>query len=346
LELELPQIITQIDKDLHLCEQNSWQKDLQKVITEPEELLSLVNIDPAQYLQHFKARKLFPVRVPLPFIKRMIKGDINDPLLKQVMPLSSEFVVTDGFVADPLQEHDTVATGLLHKYKNRVLMIVKSGCAINCRYCFRRHFPYQDNSPSKQHWQPALDYIKEHKEISEVIFSGGDPLMASDQHLTWLVKQIEQISHVKWLRIHTRLPVVIPNRITNALVTLLKDSRLKATMVLHINHGNEIDDDLTNALEPLRDVRIPLFNQSVLLKGVNDNAKTLIELSEKMFYAGIQPYYLHLFDPVQGAAHFDVKEEVAIEIMNEMLATLPGFLMPKLVREIAGQANKTPINLT
>lgn len=346
MELELPQIITQIDKDLHLCEQNSWQKDLQKVITEPEELLSLVNIDPAQYLQHFKARQLFPVRVPIPFIKRMIKGDINDPLLKQVMPLSSEFVVTDGFVIDPLQEHDTVATGLLHKYKNRVLMIVKSGCAVNCRYCFRRHFPYQDNSPSKQHWQPALKYIAEHNEISEVIFSGGDPLMASDQHLAWLVKQIGQIPHIKWLRIHTRLPVVIPNRITNNLVALLKNTHLKATMVLHINHANEIDDNLINALEPLRDARIPLFNQSVLLKDINDNANTLIELSEKMFHAGIQPYYLHLCDPVQGTAHFDVKEDIAVNIVNEMLATLPGFLMPKLVREIAGQTNKTPINLT
>jgi EF-P beta-lysylation protein EpmB len=346
LELELPQIITQTGTDLHLCEQKLWQKDLQEVITEPEELLTLVNIDPQQYLQHFKARQLFPVRVPLPFIKRIKKGDIDDPLLKQVMPLSSEFVVTDGFVADPLQEHDTVATGLLHKYKNRVLMIVKSGCAINCRYCFRRHFPYQDNSPSKQHWQPALNYIAKHKEISEVIFSGGDPLMASDQHLAWLVQQVEKIPHVKWLRIHTRLPVVIPNRITSELVSLLKSSRLKATMVLHINHGNEIDDDFTAALEPLRDARIPLFNQSVLLKEVNDKAEILIELSEKMFHAGIQPYYLHLFDAVQGAAHFNVKEDAAVNIMNEMLATLPGFLMPKLVREIAGQANKTPINLT
>lgn len=346
LEFELPQIITQIDNDLHLCEQKLWQKDLREVITEPEKLLTLVKIDPEQYLQHFKARKLFPVRVPLPFIKRIKKGDINDPLLKQVMPLSSEFVVTEGFVTDPLQEHDTVAPGLLHKYKHRVLMIVKSGCAINCRYCFRRHFPYQDNSPSKQHWQAALNYITSHTEISEVIFSGGDPLMASDQHLTWLVTQIEKISHVKWLRIHTRLPVVIPNRITSNLVTLLKNTRLKATMVLHINHGNEIDDEFTAALEPLRDARIPLFNQSVLLKGINDKAEILIELSEKMFYAGIQPYYLHLFDPVQGVAHFDVKEDEAVNIMNEMLATLPGFLMPKLVKEIAGQANKTPINLT
>lgn len=345
MELELPQIITQIDNDLHLCEQKSWQKDLQKVITEPEKLLSLVNIDPKQYLQHFKARQLFPVRVPLPFIHKMKKGDINDPLLKQVMPLSDEFLITDGFVTDPLKEHETVATGLLHKYKSRVLMIVKSGCAINCRYCFRRHFPYQDNSPNKQHWQSALNYITEHKEISEVIFSGGDPLMASDQHLAWLIEQIEKIDHIKWLRIHTRLPVVIPNRITSELVALLKNSRLKATMVLHINHGNEINEDLSQALEPLRKARIPLFNQSVLLKGINDDANTLIKLSEKMFTVGIQPYYLHLFDPVQGVAHFDVKEETAVKIVKEMLATLPGFLMPKLVREIAGETNKTPINL-
>ena len=345
LKLELPQIITQIDNNLHLCEQKSWQKDLREVITEPKELLAQLNISADNYLQHFKARQLFPVRVPRPFVKRMKKGDINDPLLKQVMPLSSEFVVTEGFSADPLEEHDTVAEGLLHKYTNRVLMIVKAGCAINCRYCFRRHFPYKDNSPNKQRWQGALDYIVEHEEISEVIFSGGDPLMASDEHLSWLIAQLEQITHVTRLRIHSRLPVVIPRRITPGLVHLLQNSRLKATMVLHINHPNEIDDDFINALEPLRAARIPLFNQSVLLKGINDNSQTLIELSETLFDAGIQPYYLHLFDQVQGAAHFDVKEQEAVTIVKGMLATLPGFLMPKLVREIAGQANKTPINL-
>lgn len=345
MKLELPQIITQIDRDLHLCDEKSWQKDLREVITEPEQLLSLLDISAADYLQHFKARSLFPVRVPLSFIKRMKKGDINDPLLKQVMPLSSEFVVTDGYSVDPLQEHDTVAEGLLHKYSNRVLMIVKSGCAINCRYCFRRHFPYQDNSPNKKRWQSALDYIAAHDEISEVIFSGGDPLMAADDHLAWLIEQIEQIPHVTRLRIHTRLPVVIPNRITKSLVALLKGSRLKATMVLHINHPNEINHELIAALEPLRAARIPLFNQSVLLRGVNDDAQVLSTLSENLFDAGIQPYYLHLFDAVQGAAHFDVIEEDAIAIVKAMLANLPGFLMPKLVREIAGQANKTPINL-
>jgi EF-P beta-lysylation protein EpmB len=345
LKLELPQIITQIDHDLHLCDEKSWQKDLGNVITEPEQLLSLLDISPTDYIQHFKARSLFPVRVPLSFINRMKKGDINDPLLKQVMPLSKEFVITDGYSADPLLEHDTVAEGLLHKYKHRVLMIVKAGCAINCRYCFRRHFPYQDNSPNKKRWQSALDYIAAHDEIGEVIFSGGDPLMASDDHLAWLIQQIEQISHVTRLRIHSRLPVVIPNRVTTRLVELLKSTRLKATMVLHINHPNEINTELVEALEPLREARIPLFNQSVLLRGVNDDAEVLSHLSETLFDAGIQPYYLHLFDAVQGAAHFDVEEEDAVIIVNKMLATLPGFLMPKLVREIAGQANKTPINL-
>jgi len=346
LKLELSQIITQIEPKLHLCDENSWQKDLRQVITDPKELLTLLNINANEYSQHFKARKLFPVRVPLPFIKRINKGDINDPLLRQVMPLSSEFVITDGFVTDPLQEHDTAVEGLLHKYKNRVLMIVKSGCAVNCRYCFRRHFPYQENSPNKQRWQQALQYIVEHEEITEVIFSGGDPLMANDEHLAWLVTQIEAIAHIKRLRIHTRLPVVIPNRITHDLINLLSKSRLKVTMVLHINHGNEIDSDFDRALEPLRAARIPLFNQSVLLKGVNDSADTLIALSEKMFDIGIIPYYLHLLDAVQGAAHFDVTEQEAIKIVKKMLATLPGFLMPKLVREIAGEANKTPINLT
>ncbi len=346
MKLELSQIITQIDPQLHLCGENSWQKDLRQVITDPKKLLALLDINTNDYTQHFKARQLFPVRVPLPFIKRIKKGDINDPLLKQVMPLSSEFVMTEGYLTDPLQEHNTVAEGLIHKYKNRVLMIVKSACAINCRYCFRRHFPYQENSPNKQRWQQALHYIANNTDISEVIFSGGDPLMASDEHLAWLVGKIEAIPHISRLRIHTRLPVVIPNRITRDLVNLLKKSHLKTTMVLHINHGNEIDADFTKALEPLRDARIPLFNQSVLLKGINDDAKTLIELSEKMFDSGITPYYLHLFDSVQGAAHFDVKEEKAIKIVNEMLAALPGFLVPKLVREIAGQANKSPINLT
>jgi EF-P beta-lysylation protein EpmB len=337
----MPQIITQISQELH----TSWQKELTNVVTDPYLLLNMLEIPSQQYEKHFSARKLFPVRVPLPFIEKMKKGDINDPLLTQVMPLADEFLEAAGYIGDPLDEHDTVAEGLLHKYKHRVLMIVKAGCAVNCRYCFRRHFPYADNSPNKIRWQSALTYIAEHKEINEVIFSGGDPLMANDQHLAWLIAQIENITHVTRLRIHTRLPVVIPQRVTPLLVKTLKNSRLKATMVLHINHANEINQHLIDAIEPLRQARIPLFNQSVLLKGVNDQASILATLSERLFDNGIQPYYLHLLDKVQGAAHFDLSEKQAINIVKELMAILPGFLMPKLVREIAGEANKTPINL-
>jgi len=337
----MPQIITQISDKLH----TSWQKELANAVKDPKVLLESLLINPKTYQQHFNARQLFPVLVPKPFIDRMTKGDINDPLLMQVMPLDTEFKLTDGFVTDPLEEHDTVAEGLLHKYKNRVLMIVKAGCAVNCRYCFRRHFPYADNSPNKARWQPAIEYIAENNDITEVIFSGGDPLMANDNHLSWLMTQIEQIPHVTRLRIHSRLPVVIPQRITEELVNRLSSSHLKVAIVLHINHPNEIDSMLIDALEPLRKARIALFNQSVLLKNVNDNAEVLCQLSEDLFDIGIQPYYLHMFDKVQGAAHFEVDENSAKNLLIDMMATLPGFLVPKLVREIAGEANKTPINL-
>lgn len=338
----MTQIITRIADDLH-C---SWQKELANTITDPAELLSLLNICPEKYQQHFSARKLFPVRVPRPFLDKMQKGNINDPLLLQVMPHNNEFRQVDGYVTDPLEEHDTVAEGLLHKYKHRVLMIVKAGCAVNCRYCFRRHFPYQDNSPNKQRWSAALTYIAQHPEINEVIFSGGDPLMASDEHLHWLISQLEEIKHITRIRIHTRLPVVIPQRITTQLSQLLGNSRLRSIMVFHINHPNEIDDNFQQAIKPLIDQQVTLLNQSVLLKNINDNPKVLCALSERLFNSGILPYYLHVFDPVAGAAHFDVPKSRAVEIANQMMAILPGFLMPKMVQEIAGETNKTLINLS
>lgn len=342
LKLEMTQIIPQISNGLH----TSWQKELANAVKDPKILLESLAITPEHYQQHFKARQLFPVLVPKPFIARMQRGDINDPLLKQVMPLAKEFVISNGYVTDPLEEHNTVAEGLLHKYKHRVLMIVKSACAVNCRYCFRRHFPYADNSPNKARWQQAIDYISANEDIHEVIFSGGDPLMANDQYLAWLIDKIAQIPHVTRLRIHTRLPVVIPQRITQELVNKLSVSRLKVAIVLHINHPNEINDHFVQALEPLRKARIALFNQSVLLRGVNDHSDILCQLSEDLFDSGIQPYYLHMFDKVQGVAHFDVSEVKAKSLITAMMAKLPGFLVPKLVREIAGEANKTPINLT
>ena len=341
MKIETPQIITQINENLH----TSWQKELANVVTDPKILLQMLDLAPEKYQAHFKARKLFPVRVPRPFIEKMEKGNINDPLLMQVMPLAKEFTEHPDYLLDPLQEHETVAEGLLHKYKHRVLMIVKAGCAVNCRYCFRRHFPYQDNSPNKIRWQSALTYIADNKDINEVIFSGGDPLMASDEHLAWLISEIENIEHVKRLRIHTRLPVVLPQRITEKLVSLLADTRLKPVIVFHSNHANEIDETFTRAIQPLINARIPLFNQSVLLKNINDNVETLATLSERLFDTGIQPYYLHLFDPVQNVSHFDIPEQDAKQLVNQLMAVLPGYLMPKVVREVAGEANKTPINL-
>lgn len=338
----MSQIITQNGIDLH-C---SWQKELANVITDPKVLLSLLNIDTETYQQHYSARKLFPVRVPRPFVKKMEQGNFNDPLLLQVMSNQQEFDQIPGYIEDPLDEHDTPVEGLLHKYHNRVLLIVKAGCAINCRYCFRRHFPYQENSPNKVRWQQSLDYIKQNPDINEVIFSGGDPLMANDDHLAWFIENLEQITHLKRLRIHTRLPVTIPNRITKELVQALEHSRLKTIMVFHINHPNEIDDTFAKAIKPLTDAGVLLLNQSVLLANINDNSQVLCELSEALFSVGILPYYLHVLDPVSGAAHFDLPESEAIAIAKQMMANLPGYLMPKLVREVAGEMNKTAISLS
>jgi len=286
------------------------------------------------------------MRVPQSFVNRMEKGNPKDPLFLQVMPKQQEFIQKAGFIKDPLDEHESVVPGLLHKYTNRVLFIVRGGCAINCRYCFRRHFPYQDNSNNKHEWQQAIDYIRSKPEIIEVIFSGGDPLMANDEQLGWLVEQLEQIPHLKRLRIHTRLPVVMPSRVTNEFVTLLKKSSLRCSVVLHINHPNELAAELPAALAKLTTAGISLYNQAVLLADINDNADDLVELHERLFDNRIQPYYLHLLDKVEGASHFEVPEEKAVAIMNELLLRLPGFLVPKLVREIGGEKSKTPISLT
>lgn len=337
----MPQIITRND----LSVQGHWQKELANAIKTPSELIKILNLNEKDFIEGFIARQSFPMLVPLPFVKKMQVGNKYDPLLRQVLPLKEELLEVAGFGPDPLQEHDTAAPGLLHKYKSRVLFIVKGGCAVNCRYCFRRHFPYQDNSPNKQQWQVAIDYIFQHAEINEVILSGGDPLMAKDEHLDWLLTQLEQIPHLRRIRIHTRLPVVIPSRLTDALLARLQTSRLKAIMVLHINHANELDETLSRGLQRARRFGITLLNQSVLLKGVNDNSVDLINLSEALFDADVLPYYLHQLDKVAGAAHFDVSESAAKTLVKQMLEALPGFLVPKLVREIAGEKSKTPLDL-
>lgn len=337
----MPAIIPLKQGSLHI----NWQKELAQAFSAPEQLLAYLELNPAPWQAGFAARRLFPMRVPRPFVDKMVKGDANDPLLRQVLPLSDEFIEVPGFVKDPLDEHDSALPGLLHKYRSRVLLVVRGGCAINCRYCFRRHFPYSDNSPNQAGWQEALAYIAAHPEINEVILSGGDPLMAKDEHLARLFAELAAIPHLKRLRIHSRLPVVIPARLTDELRLLLSNSRLQTVMVLHINHANELDENLSQRLLPWRQGGITLLNQSVLLAGVNDDANTLCALSERLFSAGILPYYLHQLDKVAGAAHFAVDDAKAKALMAELLAELPGFLVPKLVRELGGEANKTPIDL-
>ena len=259
-----------------------------------------------------------------------------------MLPVIEETLVVKGYSSDPLDEIDhNPIPGVVHKYRNRLLLIVSPSCAINCRYCFRRHFPYQENRQSKQQWQKALDYISSTKELNEVIFSGGDPLAANDSFLGWLTEQIANIPHIKRLRIHTRLPVVIPSRIDDQFLRWATGTRLLPIMVLHINHSNEINLALLKAVQRLLSKGIRVLNQTVLLKGINDSAQALVDISESLYDIGVTPYYLHLLDPVAGASHFDIPITQSQAIYAELQATLPGFLVPKLVREIPGEQSKT-----
>ena len=323
-----------------------WIQQLAEAITDPDELLQILNLESHQPSKEgHSARQLFPLRVPHPFVSRMKKGDPLDPLLLQVLTAKAEFDVHPGFSVDPLEEQDNAIPSLLHKYHNRALMLVKGGCAVNCRYCFRRHFPYGDNKGNKNNWLVAMDYIKNHAELNEIIFSGGDPLMAKDSELDWLISQLESIEHIKRLRIHSRLPVVIPERITDALCDRLANSRLQVIMVTHVNHANEIDADFSAAMQKLKNAKVTLLNQSVLLRQVNDNVTALANLSNTLFDAGILPYYLHVLDKVQGAAHFLVSDQEARQLIQQLLSRVSGYLVPKLAREIGGEPSKTLLDL-
>ncbi|AUQ41204.1 EF-P beta-lysylation protein EpmB [Yersinia ruckeri] len=323
-----------------------WLQQLADVITDPDELLCLLALNEhAELRQGTAARRLFPLRVPRAFVARMRSGDAKDPLLLQVLTAREEFIAVPGFTDDPLDEQRSVVPGLLHKYHNRALLLVKGGCAVNCRYCFRRHFPYQDNQGNKANWQQALDYIAQHPELDEIIFSGGDPLMAKDHELDWLITQLESIAHIKRLRIHTRLPVVIPARITSTLCQRLLDSRLQVLLVTHINHPNEIDQSLCDSMARLKQAGVTLLNQSVLLRDVNNDPDVLAALSHALFNAGILPYYIHVLDKVQGAAHFMVDDDEARLLIKGLLSRVSGYLVPRLAREIGGEPSKTPLDL-
>lgn len=323
-----------------------WQTALTNAITDPSELLQLLELDLALLPAAQQAVKLFPLRVPRGFVARMNKGDVNDPLLKQVLPLGLELEETAGFSNDPLQEKSkNPVPGLLHKYQSRVLLTLTSACAINCRYCFRRYFSYSENNPGKAGWQKVVDYIAADPSINEVILSGGDPLVASDHYLAELIGKIETISHIKTLRIHSRLPIVLPERMTGEFINWLAGLRLQPVIVVHCNHPQELTAEVKQSLRALRQAGITVLNQAVLLRGINDSVEVLVGLSEELWSVGALPYYLHLLDRVQGIAHFEVDEENARQLMLAVMERLPGYLVPKLVREVAGMAMKAPIEI-
>lgn len=325
----------------------SWQQLLSRSITTPEHLLQALDLDPRLWFSGARAgHRLFPIRVPQPYLARIRRGDPNDPLLRQVLPLAEEGEARGGYVRDPLQESAaTQQAGLIRKYQSRALLMVTGQCAINCRYCFRRHFPYDEHRLSAVDRERIMATLAQSPDINEVIFSGGDPLAVNDRLLARWAEDLAKVPHLQRLRIHSRLPVVVPQRVCDSLLSWLSRTRLQTVMVLHVNHPNELDHLTDRALALLHSAGVTLLNQSVILRGVNDSVAVLAELSERLFSAGVLPYYLHAFDPVAGAHHFDVGDDQARELVRQLHARLPGFLVPRLVREVPGKPGKTPLDL-
>lgn len=325
---------------------SDWQMAMKNMIRSVEALATAVEVEISAPAGTAQAAQDFALRVPESFVRRMHKGNPQDPLLLQVLPQAGEMVNAADFTTDPLSEAEfNPVPGLIHKYHGRVLLITTPSCTIHCRYCFRRHFPYTENTPGTQHWDQALDYIRAHKNVHEVILSGGDPLSANDDYLQQLIQAIAEIAHVKTLRLHSRLPIVLPQRITNTLLTILTGTRLKCVMVIHSNHANELQDDCVEALELLQAHGIRLLNQAVLLKGVNATVEAQKALLERLYELNIQAYYLHLLDKVKGAEHFYCADEVGQQIYAKLMALLPGYMLPRLVREFPQATSKTSLNV-
>lgn len=325
------------------AEFSDWQSELAAAVDDIKTLYQLLDLPVPE---NAYAPKKFGLRVPHAFIKKMQQGDANDPLLLQVLPSAAERLSVAGYGTDPLAEnHHNPIKGLLHKYRSRVLLTITGACAVHCRYCFRQHFDYAANQPSSREIAAVIEYISAHPEIDEVIFSGGDPLSVNHKFLSLWLNQIAGIPHIRTVRLHTRLPVVLPNRIDEALLTLFADYPKQLVMVLHINHANEIDEALITKCQALRASNVMLLNQTVLLKGINDDADALCQLSHALFAAGIMPYYLHVLDKVAGAAHFDLPIEQAVAIYWQLLERLSGYLVPKLVQELPNRPFKTPVDI-
>jgi len=274
---------------------DDWQVALKNLVTREADLATHLDRPLEPSVARQQAVAAFPLRIPSDYLQRIPTANPDHPLLRQFIPLAEEMRTAAGFGTDPVGETDkTPRPGILHKYRGRVLLIVSSHCPVHCRYCFRRHFPYDDNRNNREDWLTAIDYIRRDSSIREVIYSGGDPLSAPDNLLHWLTTTLATIPHLTRLRVHTRFPIVIPSRITPGLIRWLTGTRLLPTMVLHCNHPDELDTTVVASLRTLREAGVTLLNQSVLLKGVNDQVATLSVLSEKLFASGVLPYYLHL----------------------------------------------------
>lgn len=318
-----------------------WQALWRDAVRDPLILLDLLDLGHLSGRVSADAMAQFPLRVPHGFVARMRRGDPDDPLLRQVLPLIDETFCVPGFALDAVGDLDSsTASGVLHKYQGRALLVATGSCAIHCRYCFRRHFPYAEQSAAANGWEDALAALAADTSIHEVLLSGGDPLSLSTEKLAQFSTQLRALSHIRRLRIHTRLPIVLPERVDDELLHWLAGLPWPCVMVVHANHGNELDADVMAALARLRSSGVTVLNQSVLLNGVNDSVSVLAELSERLFDAGVLPYYLHQLDRVSGTAHFEVGDELALALHDQLSAMLPGYLVPRLVREVAGAAAK------
>jgi EF-P beta-lysylation protein EpmB len=333
-----------IPTSAQLLQSEPWKKALANAVKDPAQLLKLLDLPPSLLPAARRAHRLFPLRATHSFIQRMEKQNPDDPLLLQVLPLHAEDQPSPGYCTDPVGDLAAgKVPGLLHKYHGRVLLVATGCCAIHCRYCFRRHFPYSEANATADNWRSALEYIESDPSIGEVILSGGDPLSLHDQKLAGLTRQMSNIGHVKTLRLHTRMPVVLPERVTPSLVRWLETLPFNAVVVIHANHPSEINAQVAEALAQLKSAGVTLLNQAVLLQKINDQPEILVQLSEKLFESAVLPYYLHTLDRVAGAAHFEVALEQAQAIHGKLKEKLPGYLVPKLVTERAGAPNKIVI---
>jgi EF-P beta-lysylation protein EpmB len=325
-------------------EPRTWQQELAEAITRPEELAATLGLSLRDLVGADGAARHFNLRVPRSFVARMRRGDLHDPLLRQVLPVAAELGAEADYDSDPVGERSTLrAPGLLQKYHGRALLITTSTCAVHCRYCFRREFPYAEQSGDAPRWSEALAAIGADASLEEIILSGGDPLSLSNARLESLTRSLAAIPHVRRIRVHTRQPVVLPSRVDEGLLRWLRASVLPIVVVLHVNHPNELDEELIAACTRLRAAAATLLNQSVLLAGINDDAEVLSRLSQRLFDAGVLPYYLHALDRVRGAAHFAVADERAQALAGQLAARLPGYLVPRLVREVPGAPAKVAL---